>query len=396
MSARPLRVTFYSDALYFGGAEMYLALLAEHLDRARFELSAVLPPDAGADRLRRMLTAAGAKLQTLPRPGFASFRALPAMRRVLRQIGGEVLHVNLPSSYDAGVSAVALAAREAGYARVVSTEHLPMIDRKYRKFPTKLFFSQWIDRAIVMTEENRRFLIELHGMEPEKIRVIDNGVNDVPSLSPTERAALRASWGASDADLVVGNVASLTRRKGQHVLLEAMARLSSSAASLPRWRLVIVGEGEERAALEAQAQALSLDRAVCFAGARDDAARAIGAFDLFVLPSLVESMPLTLLEAMAASRATIGSAIYGVPEVIEEEVTGLLVAAGDARELASAIERLLRDGALRARMGEAGRRRFEARFHAARMTAQVAALYEGREPEGPVPTSAHPLHEAAR
>lgn len=396
MSDRRLRVTFYSDALYFGGAEMYLALLAEHLDRARFELSAVVPPDAGAGRLRRMLAAAGASVATLPRPGFASFRALPAMRQVLRQLGGEVLHVNLPSSYDAGVSAVALAAREAGYARVISTEHLPMIDRKYRKFPTKLFFSQWIDRAVVMTEQNRRFLIELHGMEPEKIRVIDNGVNDAPTPSAQERTALRASWGACDADLVVGNVASLTRRKGQHVLLEAMARLVPEGAAIPSWRLVVVGEGEERATLEAQASALGLSSRVVFAGGREDAARVIGAFDLFVLPSLVESMPLTLLEAMAASRATIGSAVYGIPEVIDDGVTGLLVPAGDVRELAHAIERLLRDGALRARMGEAGRRRFEARFHAARMTAQVAALYEGREPTEMVPSHPHLLHEVAR
>lgn len=376
----PLRVTLYSDALYFGGAEMYLALLAEHLHPERFTLSAVLPPDPGAERLRTLLVARGVRVFELERPGFAWLPRLPRMIRQFRAVGGDVLHLNLPSSYDAGVSSVAWAAREAGYSRVVSTEHLPMIERKYRKFPTKVFFSHWIDRIIVMTRQNRDFLVDLHGMDFEKIRIIENGVNSAPPLSTDERAARRSGWGAGPDELVVGNVAALTRRKGQHLLLDACARLRDLKTS---WRLVIIGEGEEREALTAQAGELGIADRVCFVGAAADAARAMQAFDLFVLPSLVESMPLTLLEAMAAGLPCVGSAVFGVPEVIDPECTGLLVPADDVPALAGALRRLLCDPDLRARFGHAGRERFDRRFRADAMSARVAELYRGAEP-GPL------------
>ncbi|MBK8231444.1 MAG: glycosyltransferase family 4 protein [Candidatus Eisenbacteria bacterium] len=373
----PLRVTLYSDALYFGGAEMYLALLAEHLDRERFTLTAVLPPDPGAERLRALLTAQGVRVHELERPGFSWLPRLPRMVRRFRAVGGDVLHLNLPSSYDAGVSSVAWAAREAGYARVVSTEHLPMIERKYRKFPTKVFFSHWIDRIIVMTRQNRDFLVDLHGMDFEKIRIIDNGVNAAAPFSAEERAARRSSWGVGSDDLVVGNVAALTRRKGQHLLLEACAQLRDHQ---PAWRLVIIGEGEERTQLESQARQLGISDRLCLAGPAADAARAMHAFDLFVLPSLVESMPLTLLEAMAAGLPCVGSAVFGVPEVIDPEQTGLLVPAGDTAGLARALGRLLSDPDLRARFGRAGRERFDRRFRADAMSARVADLYRDVEP----------------
>ena len=145
-----IRLTFYSDADYFGGAEAYLTLLAAQLDQESFELSAVLPERASdlEGRFRRI----GIAVHHLARPGFQWLSCLPQMIRAFRRAGGEVLHMNLPSSYDAGVSSVAWAARQAGYGRVVSTEHLPMIDRKYRKFPAKLFFTHWIDRVITVEE----------------------------------------------------------------------------------------------------------------------------------------------------------------------------------------------------------------------------------------------------
>ncbi len=374
------RVTFYSDALYFGGAEMYLALLAEHLDSDLFELSAVLPPDAGADRLRGLLAAHGATTHTLARPGFAFLRSVAGMRRVFREVGGEVLHMNLPSSYDAGVSSIAWAARDAGYRRVISTEHLPMIDRKYRKFPKKVFFSHWVDRIVVMTEQNRRFLIERHGMDAEKIRVLENGVNDPSPLSAAERAELRLAWGVAPDELLVGIVASLETRKGHRVLLDALVELDRMGDAIP-WKLVAIGQGPDRDALVARTEALGLSSRVRWVGPRDDAARAIGAFDLFVLPSFIESMPLSLLEAMAARVPTIGSAVYGIPEVIADGETGLLVPVGEATALARALRELLLDPQRRARLGEAGRRRFDTLFRAERMASRVAALYAGEEPD---------------
>ena len=269
-TGRRVRLTLYSDATYFGGAEGYLALLARHLDPAHFEISLVLPAGPGTAQLETAVRGCGGGIHHLPRPGFRWLPLLPEMIRVLRAADGEVLHINMPSSYDAGISSVAFAARQAGYGRVISTEHLPMVDRKYRKFPAKAFFTHWIDRVIVVAQATRRLLSQRHGVDLEKVCVIPNGVPEPPALSAEERAALRAQWGCAPGEVVLGITGQLTRRKGHHLLLEALARLAAAGPG-PRAngngaagasdRLVVVGDGEEGEELRRQARELAAGRA---------------------------------------------------------------------------------------------------------------------------------------
>lgn len=369
------RVTFFSDAEYFGGAEGYLALLARHLDPERFALDCVLPPVEGAEVLAGRMRAAGVRLHHLPRLGLRWPARLSTADRLLRAIGGDVLHLNLPSVYDGGVSSVVWAARQAGYRRVVTTEHLPMVERRYKTFVAKLFFTQWVDRVIVNTESNRRFLVRRHGLSPELIAVVDNGVEEAPVLPPAERERLRAGWGAGGA-VVIGIVGRLTRRKGHHFLLEALAGLEREDG-LPPWVLVVAGEGEEGAGLRAQGRALEEAGRVVWLGHREDAPSLMQAFDLLVLPSTVETMPFAIIEAMAAGLPVAASAIFGIPELIVPGETGLLLPPGDVPALRAALRRLLLDPGMRRAMGARGRRRFEERFTAARMTEATAAIYQG-------------------
>jgi len=369
------RVTFFSDAEYFGGAEGYLSLLARHLDRERFELDCVLPPVEGAGVLAGRMEAAGVRLHRLPRLGLQWPARVASAVRLLREIGGDVLHLNLPSVYDGGVSSVVWAARQAGYGRVVTTEHLPMVARRYKTFVAKLFFTQWVDRVIVNTESNRRFLVRRHGLAPEQIAVVDNGVEEAPSLPPAERERLRDAWNAGGA-VVIGIVGRLTRRKGQHFRREALAGLAREDG-LPPWVLVVAGEGEEGATLRAQGTALEAAGRVVWLGHRADAPSLMQAFDLLVLPSTIETMPFALIEAMAAGRPVAASAIFGIPELIVPGRTGLLLPPGDVPALRDALRRLLLDPGMRRTMGEQGRRRFEERFTAARMTEATAAIYQG-------------------
>jgi len=376
------RLTFYSDAEYFGGAEGYLCLLASYLDREQFDLSLILPACPGAGILEKEMRRLGVRIHHLDRPGFRWASRLGAMIRGLRAAGGETLHMNLPSSYDAGVSSIAWAARQAGYSRVVSTEHLPMIDRKYRKFPTKVFFSHWVDAVIVNTRSNREFLIRRHGLDPGKISVIDNGVEEVPPLSPAERAELRRDWGAEGPCAVIGIVGRLTRRKGHHFLLRAVSDMLDPG--LPRWKLVIAGDGEEEETLRELARSLDLESRVVWLGHREDARRLMFAFDLLALPSTVETMPFAILEGMAASLPVVASAIYGIPELVVPGETGHPPPPADVPALRSALLDLLADPVRRARLGRAGRERFERRFTAARMARTTARVYRGEEGRGPL------------
>jgi glycosyltransferase involved in cell wall biosynthesis len=231
----------------------------------------------------------------------------------------------------------------------------------------------------------------------ERMRIIHCGVE------PDRYGAGRSSRGTSTADPSAGGapaeggaegagptilfVGRLAAVKGVPVLLEAFARLG---ARHPGARLVLVGDGPERAAIEARAAALGCAGRVRFRGYlnQDEVADELARADLFALPSFAEGVPVVLMEAMASRLPVVATRIAGIGELVEEGVSGRLVPPGDAEGLAGALDALLGDGALRARMGAAGRARVEAEFHVDREAAKLRALIadgaDGADgPDGP-------------
>jgi len=368
------RVTLYSDAIYFGGAEEYLVSLARGLDREEFKLQAIVPGHPGAGRLKSTLEGYGVEVQHLDPPGFAWRSRLREMVAAFRKLPGDVLHINLPSTYDAGVSSIAWAGKRAGYDRVVSTEHLPMIDRKYKKFPIKWVFSHYVDRILTPASSNEDFLTRLHGMSAKKIEVIPNGVGSPPPPSDREVQGIRAEWGVEEGECLVGVVGRLTIRKGHHFLLEAAAPLVQSGLPI---RLVFIGDGEETDALMNQARSLGIYDQVTWAGLRPDAARLSHVFDLFVLPSTVETMPLSILEAMACGCPVLSTIVYGIPDIVENGKTGVLVPPADVPRLRDALAALVGDADKRKKMGQASRERYEAEFTAKLMAERTGLVYSG-------------------
>ena len=162
-------------------------------------------------------------------------------------------------------------------------------------------------------------------------------------------------------------------KRGNEQLLEAAALVRQA---IPSATLVVVGDGPLRPALEARAQELGLNGSVRFLGAVPQAARLIPHFDVFVLSSVWEGMSNSLLEAMAAGRPVVATRVGGNPEVVVDGETGLLVPPRDARALADATVRLLRDRELARRFGDAGRRRVESQFTLERMVHRMEDLYD--------------------
>jgi glycosyltransferase involved in cell wall biosynthesis len=164
-------------------------------------------------------------------------------------------------------------------------------------------------------------------------------------------------------------VASLTPHKGHAVLLEAAGRV-------PGARVVLVGDGPQREPLAALAGRLGIRDRVVFAGRRDSVWPCLRAVDVAALASTErEGLGIALIEAMAACRPVVASRLGGIPEVVEDGRTGLLVDPGDAAALAAALQELAADAERRRRMGEEGRRRFERRFTVARMMTRIETLY---------------------
>lgn len=172
-------------------------------------------------------------------------------------------------------------------------------------------------------------------------------------------------------------VGRLVAAKGQHVLIEAAARLHASGR---RFRLVLVGGGPDDDSLRGAARAAGLDAVIEFTGPLDQAAvRAqYDQADVFALASFAEGIPVVLMEAMASGIACVATRVNGIPELIRGDHEGLLLAPGDAAGLFGALARLVDDTALRARMGDAGRLRVAADFELGRNVERLAAVFRRR------------------
>jgi glycosyltransferase involved in cell wall biosynthesis len=209
------------------------------------------------------------------------------------------------------------------------------------------------DGIVAVSEASKRRMVATQGLRAERITVIPNGVR-VPQVSADERAAARHELGVGDT-LVVGGVGQLIPRKAFEVLVDAVAQLPE-----PRPPLVILGDGPERQRLETRARDAGVR--LVLPGFREDPYRFIAGFDISVLPSKAEGMPLVVLESMALGVACIASAVAGTPEIIEDGRTGLLVPAGDAEALTGALRRLLEDVPYRQAIAAAGAARAAREF----------------------------------
>jgi sugar transferase (PEP-CTERM/EpsH1 system associated) len=238
---------------------------------------------------------------------------------------------------------------------------------------THRFMTRLRDRVISVSKELKDYLVNEVGLPPEKVTVIYNAVDcnaSHPSGNPDD---LRHELGLNDDCLVVGIVGRLVPVKDHGTLLKATARMF---AAVPQVRLLVVGEGPLRAELEALARELQIVDRVMFLGHRNDVPDLLPLMDVVALSSLHEGSSLTLLEAMAAGRAVVATAVGGNPELVLDGVTGLLVPARSPEALADAIVTLLRDPALRASMGQAGKNRVKEHFSIETMLQSYESLYQ--------------------
>ncbi|MEX0786315.1 MAG: glycosyltransferase [Dehalococcoidia bacterium] len=199
------------------------------------------------------------------------------------------------------------------------------------------------------------------------VTVVPYGV-DLARFQPPSRN------GARPAEVVVGSVARLSLEKGLDVLLRASARVIEAGRPL---RIVLAGDGPKRGQLERQARSLGIAANVDFRGelAHEDVPAVLAELDIFAMPSLAEGFGVAALEAQAMELPVVGSRVHGIPDVVDDGRTGLLVPPGDAAALAGAIERLAADAGLRETMGRAGRTFVEARYRWEENAAQMERLY---------------------
>jgi glycosyltransferase involved in cell wall biosynthesis len=362
-----MRVLHVDSAATWRGGQNQVLLAVRGMQAAGHEVA--LACRAGgvlAERAR----AAGLAVHALPLGGELDPRAAFALRRLVARLRPEVVQLHDPHALATGILATAGLGRAR--PRRVATRR---VDFRLRGALSRAKYRAC--EVVVAVSAAIADVLRRDGLPESRLRRVYEGVPD-RAPQPGGREELRALGFAHD-DLVIGNVAALTDHKDHATLLEALARV---LAREPRARLLIVGEGELRADLEARALALGVKGRVVFTGFRADLDRLLPAFDVFCLSSHMEGLGTSLLDAMCFARPIVATAAGGIPEAVEDRVTGRLAPARDASALAEALLDVLRDPARAAAYGAAGRRRFEQRFTAARMVDESLRVYREALAEG--------------
>jgi len=356
-------VIHYTDSGGFGGAEQALLILMAGLKAQGWCCVLMYHPSPGIAPL--IEGAAKLEVELWPVPpmpdGLQGARRVWPFSRELRARRPAVFHAHLtwPLACKFGLGGALLAHVPA----IVATVQL------YVEFPldASIFAQQrlivaGVGRYVAVSQEVARHLIRKLRWPAQKIQVIHNCVSPVPECgvqSPIERTGRP----------VVLTVARLDEQKGHRYLLEA-------AAQVPEAQFVLAGDGPLRASLEAQTRTLGVEGRVKFLGYRSDIADLLADCDVFVLPSLYEGLPLSILEAMSAGKPVIATHIGGTDEAVIAGETGLLVPPADSAALAAAIRSVLTNRLLAQRLAAAGRARVEREFSVAKMIQQVINVYD--------------------
>jgi sugar transferase (PEP-CTERM/EpsH1 system associated) len=371
MDDRPTKILYLITDLKFGGAQTVLLELLKRLDRQRFSPH-VACLFGGESPLGKRIDALGVPLVDLGLKTWWRVDALWRLYRLLRSQRPAILHASLFHA----VFSARIIGRLAGVPVVISWRQNVNIGGKRREWVNRLT-APLDDCVIAVSEEVRQAEIREASVKPAKVQLIYNAIDpynyatgDHLSLA-SNRERLLQELDIPEQAFLVGTVGRLHPQKGFSQLLEAFAAVQSK---IPRARLVIVGEGELRVKLMKRANDLGISAYATFAGHREDIPALLSALDVFVLPSLWEGLPMALLEAMASGLPVVASAVGGIPEVVVEGETGLLVPAGDVKGLVEALC-VLSDENLRRRMGQAGQARVCDLFSIQHLVSRIENLY---------------------
>ena len=339
MSEGPLRILQYFRCSPRYGASICIHSQCLELKRRGHEVS-VIGGEPGS--LARGIADEGFRLVPFAKHHKLSPAGLLRLRNLLVKEKPDILHTHLSSATLSGTIA-------ARMARIPSVATVHGMNRRYTY--------SYADKVIAVSEAGKLDLVA-QGLAENRVLVAHNGI-PIPSLPTAEdKLAAKKKLGLPPDALVMGSVTRLAIGKGINDALDAFAGLRKD---FPKLQLVLAGEGNCMQSLQEQARALQLEDQVHFLGYRGNVIEVLSAFDLFVLPSHSEGLPLCILEAMALEIPIVATDVGGIPEVVDS-TCGILVPVKDPVALATACGTILGDSEKRVSMGIQARRRAEQSF----------------------------------
>jgi sugar transferase (PEP-CTERM/EpsH1 system associated) len=371
----PLHILHVLDNLGKGGLENGLVNLITRLpaDRFRHTVCAIRRLGANVDRLPRDCV----KVICLEKEDKRSFIQVTTFMKVIRQVRPDIVHSrNWPA-----IESV-FAARLLRSCAVVHSEHgLDWSHRNgesLRRVGLRRLAFELADQVLCVSNELKDRHASRTAFDASRIAVIHNGVDThLYSSQEAMRAKVRAENNISPTDFCIGCVGNLTPVKDHITLFRALDAFDNSLLSnaSQNWRLLIVGDGPERARLEEFVRYRSWFNRVSFLGLHNNVPELLNAFDLYVLPSLSEGICNSLLEAMATGLPVLASAAGGNPEVVVNGVSGSLFPTGDASSLAEQLLFLCSREDVRRQLGREALKRVEQEFSLASMVRQYEQIY---------------------
>lgn len=362
-------VVHFTDSSTFGGAEQVILSMLAEIDRRAWDPILIYHP---APCLAPLLDGArrlGVRLRPVPAmpEGWQGPPHLPTFIRTLRALKPMVFHAHLasPMACKYGLVGAALACVPA----VIAWEHL-FLDLSWNRSSLikHRLISTGVDRYVAVSRDLAWNLRRTFAVPLRKVEVVHNGVR-VTDFERRPSTSLRSRLEGFPPKPIVLTNGRLDLQKGHRYLLNA-------AAQLPEVRLVFAGDGPEREHLQSDVRQLGLTDRVVFLGYRDDVPDLLASCDVFVLPSLFEGLPLSILEAMAAGKPIIATEVGGTPEAIAQGQTGILVPPKDPDALAASLRTVLSNQDLAERLGKAARTSARKHFSAVTMVQNMTRIYE--------------------
>jgi glycosyltransferase involved in cell wall biosynthesis len=358
----------------FGGGERLAAEISKRLSPERFDRSLCATRwgpevESRVTRARAVddLSEHGVRFVGLQRRHALGLRSWQQLLALMRRERIDILHAH---KFGSNLWA-ALLGPLAGVPVIVAHEHTWSFEGDaMRRFIDRRVIARRCDAVVAVSREDRRRLVELERILPERVIYIPNGIPAPPA--PTGEVH-RDGLGLHEDDLVVGTVGVLRPQKALDVLIQAAAILR---AEFPRLRVLMVGAGPEYEALEKLIVELDLSSTVSLLGFRTDVPELLPIFDVAASSSDFEGSPLAVLEYMEAALPVVSTSVGGIPDLVEDGVTGLLVDRGNPEALANAIAELLRDPERRVQMGRIGRERRRSEFDIDVTVERIEQLYE--------------------
>lgn len=287
--------------------------------------------------------------------------------RAIKQLRPDIIHAHDPHAVAMAALALSMSTQLVKPPLVASRR----VDFRLRGSSLSRWKYRQVDMFICASEAIRQMLLT-DGVPAQRAVTVHEGIDLARAASATPAPLHEELW-LPHGSPIVGNVAALVPHKGQRHLVDAAALV---VRQVPDARFVLAGEGELRGSLEQHIKHLNLEKHVLLAGFRPDILSVHKAFDIFVMSSVTEGLGTSLLDAMACGRPIVATTAGGIPEVVQDGVTGYLVPPRDQQAMADAIVKLLKNEALRKRMGAAGLSLAHARFSAERMVQETLRVYE--------------------